>query len=78
MNDPRTETDAPPAGEELHLPGPSVIPLLNAFGVTLGIVGLTLGLAVTIAGAVLFLVTTVLWIRDTVRDIDELPLEHPH
>jgi hypothetical protein len=67
-----TETEAPPPGEELHLPGPSVIPVLNA------IVGLTLGLAIIIGGLVLFLVTAVIWIRDTVRDIDELPLDHGH
>ena len=29
------ETDAPPVGEEIHLPEPSLVPILNAVGVTL-------------------------------------------
>ena len=33
----------PPAGEEIHLPGPSIQPLLLAFGITLALVGVTLG-----------------------------------
>jgi hypothetical protein len=68
--------DAPPPGEELHLPGPSLIPLLNASGIALALVGLTLGTLIIVAGVILFLVTTVLWIRDSVRDINDLPLDH--
>ena len=75
-NDPTREYEAPPQGEELHMPGPSVIPLLNGAGVALALVGLTLGWLIVAIGLVLFLVTTVIWIRDTVRDIDELPLDH--
>jgi hypothetical protein len=70
------DVEAPPAGEELHLPGPSVVPLLNAVGITLALVGLTVGIAVSIIGIVLFLVTLVRWIRDTRADVDALPLEH--
>jgi hypothetical protein len=70
------EYDAPPTGEELHLPGGSIIPLLNAVGVTIALVGLTMSWGIVIAGGALFLVTAVIWIRDTVRDIDELPLDH--
>lgn len=78
MTDAPVQSDAPVAREELHLPGPSIIPLLNAAGIAVAIIGLTIGLAVIIAGLVLFLVTTVVWIRDTVRDIDELPADHHH
>jgi hypothetical protein len=72
------EDEAPPAGEEIHLPGPSLIPLLNATGLTLAIVGVTTMWYVSVAGAILFLVTLVRWIRDVRRDFDELPLEHVH
>jgi len=75
--DPRHE--APPLGEEIHLPGPSLIPLLNAIGITVALVGVTtFGWVMIIPGVLLFLGTTIRWIRDTRRDIDELPLEHEH
>jgi len=75
--DPRRE--APPLGEEIHLPGPSLIPLLNAIGITVALVGVTtFGWVMIIPGVLLFLGTTIRWIRDTRRDIDELPLEHEH
>jgi hypothetical protein len=70
------EIDAPPVGEELHLPDPSLVPLLNAVGAALALVGLTVSLIFTYAGLVLFIVTLVLWIRDSRRDISDLPAEH--
>ena len=70
------ETDAPPVGEELHLPNPSLVPLLNAIGAALALVGLTVTLIFTVAGLLLFLVTLVIWIRDNRRDISDLPAEH--
>ena len=73
---PPVETEAAPAGEHIHLPGSSILPLLNAVGLALAIVGITEGLFLVIGGLTLFLVTTILWIRDTVREVNELPLEH--
>ena len=70
------ETDAPPAGEEIHMPEPSLIPILNAVGLSLAIVGITLSMVVTAIGVVLFLVTTVRWVRDARHEISELPAEH--
>ena len=70
------EPEVPPAGEEIHLPGPSIQPLLLAFGITIAIVGITTFFVLVVAGVVLSLGTILLWIRDTRRDIDELPLEH--
>jgi hypothetical protein len=70
------ETDTPPVGEEIHLPGPSLIPLMSAIGITLIVVGTTLTLIFSFIGLIIFLVTTVMWIRDTRRDISELPDEH--
>jgi hypothetical protein len=70
------EPEVPAAGEEVHLPGPSIQPVLLAFGIALSIVGVTTTIFIVIAGVILSLVVIVLWIRDTRRDIDELPLEH--
>ena len=70
------ETEAPPVGEEVHMPEPSMLPIVNAVGVTLALVGITLSLAVSIIGAVLFFVTLVAWIRAASREMSELPLDH--
>ena len=70
------EIDAPPVGEELHLPDPSLVPILNATGIALALVGLTVSYIVTAIGIVLFLVTLVRWIRDATHEMSELPAEH--
>ena len=72
------DPDTPPVGEELHLPGPTIIPVLCAIGITMAIVGTTVSLVLSAAGLIVFVVTTVIWIRDTRRDIDELPEDHQH
>ena len=71
-----TEIDAPPVGEDIHMPEPSLLPILNAVGLTLAIVGITLSLILTALGAILFLVTLVRWIRAATHEISELPAEH--
>jgi hypothetical protein len=68
----------PPAGEEVHLPGPTLLPLFMAVGITLAVIGTTISLIVFIVGIVIFLLTLVRWIADTRRDIDALPPEHEH
>ncbi len=73
-----SERDVPPVGEEIHLPGPSILPLLSAISITLIVVGTTLGWILSIIGLVLFVATTAVWIRDTRRDMSELPEEHGH
>jgi hypothetical protein len=70
------DADAAPAGEELHLPDPSLIPILNAAGVALALVGLTITYYLTAVGGFLLLVTLVIWIRDVTHDISELPADH--
>jgi hypothetical protein len=70
------EPEVPPVGEEIHLPGPSIQPILLAFGIALGIVGITTTIVLVIAGVVLSLGVIVVWIRDTRREIDELPVDH--
>jgi hypothetical protein len=71
-------TEAPPVGEEIHLPGPSIIPFLSAISITLIVVGTTINWMFSALGGILFIVTTVRWIADTRRDIAELPEEHHH
>jgi hypothetical protein len=71
------EPDIPPAGEEIHLPGPSIQPLLLTVGITMGLLGVTIFFPFVIAGILLSLAVIVSWIRGARRDIDELPLE-PH
>lgn len=72
------DENVPPAGEDIHLPGPSILPLLSAIAITCMIIGLTLSWLFSIFGVVLFVVVTFIWVRDTRRDIDELPEEHRH
>jgi hypothetical protein len=66
----------PQVGEEIHLPGASLQPLLLAFGITLALVGITLGRFVLVSGLVLAVWTTIRWIADTRRDINALPADH--
>ena len=76
MSEQPIEAEAPPAGEQIHLPGPSLVPVINAFGVALALVGLTMSWWVTGAGLVLFVLSLLRWVADTRRDIDALPLDH--
>jgi bacteriorhodopsin len=72
------EQQAPPVGEEIHLPGPTLIPLLCAVGITLAVIGTTINWLFSIIGVIIFLLTTIRWVRDTRRDVSELPEEHTH
>jgi hypothetical protein len=76
MTDIDPTTSAPPAGEEIHLPGPSAVPVVNALGITIALVGLTLSWPFVAVGAAIFLCSLVRWIGDTRRDVDELPADH--
>jgi Cytochrome c oxidase subunit IV len=69
---------APPVGEEVHLPPPSVLPLINAASLALAIVSITISWWLVAAGVIVFVATSVRWIRDVRRDISELPLDHSH
>ena len=69
-------SDAPPVGEEIHLPGPSLQPLLLTVGVTATLIGVTTALFLVIAGGILTLATLFVWIRDARREFQHLPSEH--
>ena len=66
----------PPAGEEIHLPGPTIIPLVAAIAITLIVIGTTLGWWLSIVGGVILVLTIIRWIQDTRRDIESLPEQH--
>lgn len=70
------DPEVAPPGEEIHLPGGSIQPVLLTLGLTVALVGVTTNVFLVIAGAILAVAVIVAWIRDTRRDIDELPLEH--
>jgi hypothetical protein len=70
------EPQVPPAGEEIHLPGPSIQPLLLTVGITVALIGVTWSIFVVIPGLLLVLGVIARWIADTRRDIAELPAEH--
>jgi O-antigen/teichoic acid export membrane protein len=72
------DPEIPPAGEEIHLPGPSIQPFLVAVGVAMFIVGLTWKTWLLISGAVLVLVVVAFWIRDARRELNSLPVDHRH
>ena len=76
MSDSEHPTPAPPAGEEIHLPGPSILPFLCAIAITLIVIGTTINIIISIVGLIVFVIVVVRWIRDTRRDIAELPEEH--
>jgi hypothetical protein len=68
----------PPAGEEIHMPEPSIIPVVNAAALAIAIVSITLSWYVVALAGTVFLITTIRWIVDVRRDIAALPLEHHH
>jgi hypothetical protein len=70
------DSQVPPAGEEIHLPGPSALPLLVAALTSVALVAVTLFWPLSVVAGLLVLWCIVRWVRDTRRDIDELPLEH--
>ena len=69
-------SDVPPPGEAIHLPGPSYLPVLTAFGITIALVGIVIAWFLVVIGVVITLIVVFRWIRDTREDISELPLEH--
>ena len=75
VHDPEHEP-APPPGEAIHLPEPSYLPVLTAFGIALALVGVVISLVITGIGGAIALVAIFLWIRDAREEISELPLEH--
>jgi type IV secretory pathway TrbD component len=78
MAEGRQDPPLPEISEQIHLPGPSYIPVVLAAGVTIAVVGVVLTWVLFAIGMIIFLVSLIRWIQDTRRDISELPLEHGH
>jgi hypothetical protein len=70
------DPDVPPAGEEIHLPGGSIQPVLLTVGLTALLVGVTVSIVLVVAGAVLSLAVIARWIADARREYEHLPAEH--
>ena len=68
----------PPAGEELHIPAPSALPLLVTGALTLLLLGLTKSLVVVGFAVILLLSFIVAWVRGAVREHRSLPAHHDH
>lgn len=78
-DEPLTEqrSAAPPHGEEIHLPGPSLQPVLLTLGITLVLLGVVEMWPVAIAGTILTVWVIVAWINAARHEMGELPAE-PH
>ena len=66
----------PPPAEEVHLPDPSYLPILLAFGISIAVVGVVLSPVLVIIGVLIALVALKRWIGQTREEMAELPLEH--
>jgi hypothetical protein len=78
VSDAEHPTPAPPAGEPIHLPGPSIKPFVTAIAITLVVIGTTINIIISIVGLIVLVVVVWKWVGDTRRDIAELPEEHGH
>jgi Flp pilus assembly protein TadB len=75
------EADAapvPPAGEEIHLPGPTLLPLFTGAAITLIVIGTTISIVFIIIGVVALILCVFRWVSSTSRDVAALPEEHGH
>ena len=68
-----TKVPAGPAGEEIHLPGPTPIPLITGIATTMVVVGSTNSLIIAGAGVLLLGWCLVRWIRESRESFTELP-----
>jgi Flp pilus assembly protein TadB len=66
----------PQPTEEIHLPEPSYVPVVLAFGIALAVVGIVLSWVLVVIGAIIGLIALFRWIRQTRSEMSELPLGH--
>jgi hypothetical protein len=62
--------------EEIHLPGPTLVPMFTAIGIAVTLIGLILPWPFVAAGGIVTFLSVVRWIRDVRQDIEELPADH--
>lgn len=63
----------PGSHEGIHLPPPSIWPVVLAVGIAVLLLGLVLNLALLIVGVIVFVASLALWVRDARREFQELP-----
>ena len=67
------EPDVPPVGEEIHLPEPSILPMLLAVGITIALVGVTISPILIVIGIGLAVPVLYKWIRSARAEFRHLP-----
>jgi Flp pilus assembly protein TadB len=72
------EDRVPPSGEQIHLPGPSLLPFISAAAITGIVIGTTIWWVWSALGAVVLIICVFRWVSDTSRDVASLPEEHQH
>ena len=68
--------DAPPAGEHIHMPAPSLLPLINAASLAGAIICITMSPFLLTFCLVVWVISTGVWIKKAVQETNELPLDH--
>lgn len=74
----RHEAQPPAAGEPIHLPGPSYLPVIVAAGLTITLVGVVVSWWLFAVAMLVTVVAIVRWVGQARAEIAELPLEHGH
>ena len=59
--------------EQIHLPGPSLLPLFAAIGITVTLLGLILSWPFVAVGGAITLFTAWRWIKAARQEYEELP-----
>ncbi len=73
-----TDADVPKAGEPIHLPDPSYLPVIVAAGTTILVVGVVISPILVVLGAAITVVAIVRWVVQVRAEMAELPLDHGH
>ncbi len=77
-----TDLDEQPEGalpqptEQIHLPDPSYLPVVLAFGVMIALVGVIKSWVIVAIGVIIFAIALFRWIRQTRDEMSQLPLGH--
>jgi hypothetical protein len=74
--DEHPEGALPPPTEEIHLPDPSYMPVVLAFGLTIAIVGIVFSWVIVALGGLIFLFALLRWIGQVRHEMAQLPLGH--
>ena len=73
-----TDGEVPAAGEPIHLPDPSYLPVIVAAGTTILLVGVVISPILAVLGLAITIVAIVRWVRQVRAEMAELPLDHDH